>query len=206
MIKDLPVEQPYLEMVAEGIPDGARVWIVGGYQGRTTVALVEEWPEITFSVFEPQKWAYDQAVLATLKYPNIHNYNFGLANPGHAGSLPLGEWHTDAASMFHQAKERNWANGYGDFVDVKDIVPSNGDVIWLATINCEGGEFVLLPRLIETGQITQFKWLLIQWHAVYVTKEACDQLKMALNASHEIVIPLGVPADRCSWTLWRSRL
>jgi FkbM family methyltransferase len=58
-------------------------------------------------------------------------------------------------------------------------------VVALMSINCEGGEYEIIPRLIETGEIARVKRLLVQFHQVDGSSgNARERIREALMQTH----------------------
>lgn len=71
---------------------------------------------------------------------------------------------------------------------VRYITPSGGDMVDLAAINCEGGEYEILERLISSGAIKKIRHLSVQMHTVVPDYEArCASLFSRLKETHDHV-------------------
>lgn len=207
---ELMAEAPYLAIVDAHMPrvNHPRIWIVGGYKGKTAKVLAKVWPHCAIEVWEPQQWAAEEADRACENLARVAVHHKGLGDEALNGTLSMGEWHTDACSMLQEPGQRNWGEGTGEFVDVA-MPASNIDGVELTIMNCEGGEFIILPRLRITGLLWKFKWLLIQWHKVYMNDGILREEMHLLNQSHEKIErdgEVGLPdLDDVTWTLWRLR-
>jgi FkbM family methyltransferase len=62
------------------------------------------------------------------------------------------------------------------------------DIVDLLKINIEGGEYELLPHLIETGYIRKVRFLLIQWHScVPYFEHRRDAITKDLEKTHRVL-------------------
>lgn len=83
------------------------------------------------------------------------------------------------------------ANGFEDVI-IEDVVGAINELelanIDLATINCEGGEYELLERLMDTGDIRRIRNLSVQMHTVVPDYQArCEALFKRLEVTHDHV-------------------
>lgn len=79
-----------------------------------------------------------------------------------------------------------------EFVDMLDIMEVmtllNIGRASLAAINCEGGEYDLLERMLDTGIITRFDNISVQMHTVVPDYQArCDRIFERLKETHDHV-------------------
>jgi len=73
-------------------------------------------------------------------------------------------------------------------VDIHSFLSEIPDRIFLLEINIEGGEYVVLSRLIETGKIRNIRTLLVQFHRYQLDQELTRaQIRLALGKSHKEV-------------------
>jgi len=86
-----------------------------------------------------------------------------------------------------------------EMIDVSRILPAA-----LIKINIEGGEYAVLERLLETGDITRFKNCQIQWHEFPDRKEELtarrDYIIHELRKTHELTFDYG-----WVWQNWRIK-
>lgn len=138
---------------------------IGGYEGRWAKQIAERYAPHLY-VFEPQQWAYEKCRAALASYPRAQVLNYGLWV--HAGLLPMGDYETDGASF---VKDGEWCAADRRVMGV-GLVREAGEVwreleldnVDLCLINIEGGEYTLLPHLIETGLLNRIRFLMVQFH------------------------------------------
>src|SRR5262249_9588465 len=71
--------------------------------------------------------------------------------------------------------------------DVSSFISKEGITkIDLIKINIEGGEYALLPRMIETGAMKICEHLQIQFHKWHGSPRARHAIQKALRSSHEL--------------------
>jgi hypothetical protein len=104
------------------------------------------------------------------------------------------EFGNDACSFYPGNSTRDEDEG-----EMHDVSEALGDLqIDLLFVNCEGGEFDILDRLHETGQIKNVRLLMVQFHTA-ITKGNGRNYKRCLDQLKEdfvIVWTIGAP-----WTL-----
>lgn len=135
------------------------VFDVGGYHGDFAAAIYEKY-RCQICIFEPVPEFYEKCVVRFRGNNKITCLNFGLASSD--GSLDIGL--AENASSFslpdrnaptHRAQVRSIAKFIGDLrVERIDLVK----------INIEGGEFDVIPALIDSGHIKIVGHLQVQFH------------------------------------------
>lgn len=176
---------------------GAVVLDVGGYEGQWASDLYGRSP-CSIHVFEPAKIYAQNIAQRFIHNPEIRVYPFGL------GARTRTEQITIAGDATSTIRNQTGRKEEIDIVDVSEwISRSIGDTtsIDLIKINIEGGEFELLPRLLDTGVIKRTKNLQIQFHDVSPTSRAeVDAIRTQLSATHDPVYQYDFV-----WDDWRRR-
>jgi FkbM family methyltransferase len=136
------------------LPHGAKVWDVGGYQGLWAADMAGDY-DCAIRIFEPVP-AYCKA----LQNDGFMVEEYGLSDRDHEQDIII---QGDRSSTHKEAL-------YGEPKPVikakfRDISTVLGDTILdVLKLNVEGDEYVILPRLISTGQINQIRSLVVQFH------------------------------------------
>lgn len=164
------------------LPDAPVVLDFGGYLGAWSDVVRAQHPNATIHVFEPHpKFAHD----LTRKYANdghvtVHAQALGSKD----GTLSL----PDAAdgSSAVAAHQRNLS------AQVRAVAGFFGDhelpQIDLAKINIEGGEYDLLPALIDSDVIARIARLQVQFHLFDESMIAMrDAVRQRLGITHDCV-------------------
>lgn len=139
------------------LDDLSIVFEVGGYEGLWAGNIADRYDPFIWWL-EPNPGAYQRAKGRIAHHPRIKMYNVGLGDRD--GTFVLGGGDRDGAS-FTKTDEPVQAQ----MIDIVPFVQDNGiEHIDLMQINTEGGEFLLLPYLINSGIIQRIKWFQIQWH------------------------------------------
>ncbi len=140
-----------------GLGPGSVVFDLGGYKGEWADAMRRLYdchvhvfePHPTFAAILQQRFAEDAKV-------TCHDFALGRAD----GSLSLSD-SADASSAFI----KDGAHVVGRIRAAAEVLaeldPSD---IAVTKINIEGGEYDILPALIDTGWISKFQTLTIQFH------------------------------------------
>jgi FkbM family methyltransferase len=133
------------------------VFDVGGYSGSWCAEIVRRY-DAHVHVFEP---IAEFAVLIAEKFAEnrkVHVHRFGLSDSDETVVMGIAG---QGSSVFHAVgpREEVAMRDISSFVSEKGITR-----IDLIKINVEGGEYSLLPRMIETGVIEMCEHLQIQFH------------------------------------------
>jgi FkbM family methyltransferase len=134
------------------------VFDLGGYQGDFADAIHTRYGCTVF-VFEPVDRFFQHCEARFAGNPSIRCFRFGLGAA--EGSFEISD-SADASSLYAgstQGGERI------RIVDADVFLREHAiERIDLMKVNIEGGEFELLPRLIEAGHIARIRELQVQFH------------------------------------------
>lgn len=134
------------------------VFDLGGYKGDFAAAIHNRYGCSAY-VFEPVKDFCDEIKSRFKGNNKIKIFNFGLADTDKNVSMSLGD---DASSVYSSDDIKS------ENVILRDIVnfirSEKLTRIDLIKINIEGGEYDVLPRLIDSGMIAAIGNLQIQFH------------------------------------------
>ncbi len=175
------------------LPRDAVVFDLGGYLGDFASDVHGKFGA-TVHLFEPSLTFHAACVDRFRTTPEVHCHAYGLGSAD--GTLTLTD-DADASSVVTE-KTRNLT---GETVQIRrfaDVFAELGvDHIHLLKINIEGGEFDVLPHLIETGLIAKIDHLQIQFHDFVTDAHAQrDRIRAALSETHD-----------CAWNyhfVWES--
>lgn len=135
------------------------VFDVGGYHGDFAAAIYQQYGSKVY-VFEPVPEFYNKCVTRFKGNSQIICLNYGLSSTD--GWLDIGM--AENASSFASPH----ATGEMQRVRVRSIVECIHELgiekIDLIKINIEGGEFDVLPAIIDSGDINKVSYLQIQFH------------------------------------------
>ncbi len=151
----------------------------GGYKGEWAKEIWDRYTPNIF-IFEPLKDLFDEAVKKFQGNAKVKLYNFGLSDKDEKVMISLEGL---ASSVFQGKKETEV-----ELKDVKEVFEElNLNKIDLLKINIEGGEFVVLPRMIESGLVDRCNDLQIQFHHFYPNSEKLrDKIKSRLLKTHKL--------------------
>jgi FkbM family methyltransferase len=166
----------------DGLPDGLTVMDFGGYIGEWADRVLTQYPGASVHMFEPHP-KFAQGLLE--KYasdPRVHLHDVALGSEN--GMLPL----SDAAdgSSAVAAHERSFE---ARTIAVRDFF-AKWDLprIDLVKINIEGGEYDLLPALLDSRDIARVGRLQVQFHLFDEDLIAVrDGIRTRLEATHDCV-------------------
>jgi FkbM family methyltransferase len=169
---------------------------VGGYHGDFAEQMDRKFGSRIF-LFEPVPEFFALCCRRFADRPNVRCLNYGLSAA--AGRFPITE-ESDGSSLAKHASSasRQWVE-VRRFADVVDALAI--ERIDLLKVNIEGGEFELLPHLIETGLIRRVRYLQVQFHT-FVDAAAARRahIREQLQRTHELMWDYPFV-----WESWRSR-
>jgi FkbM family methyltransferase len=162
---------------------------VGGFFGDWS-ASIEELYNPNLLVFEPVQSFYNALSVRFDGNPKVKVYHAGLSDHSYETKVSvLG----DASSSFLSGESMEDIQ----LLDVKDF----DQEIDLININCEGGEYPLLNRMLETGMVNRCKYIQIQFHTFYPDAENLrDSIRERLSQTHEEVYSYPF-----IWECWRRK-
>lgn len=133
------------------------VFDVGGYQGDWTAEIDEKFGS-QIHVFEPIRSYSEKITERFADHSNVHSHCCGLSAKDETISLSILD---DSTSQFKQSKnsEACKLRSVSEFLTDYAI-----DKVALLKLNIEGGEYELLEHLIETGLISRFGNIQVQFH------------------------------------------
>lgn len=138
------------------LPDQPVVWDVGGYEGAWTDTLRAVRPAAQVHIFEPHPHfaATLQAKFAGAEAVHVHPFAVG----SQAGTLALDDT-GDASSAYGHTE----GTLEGEVRAVAEFW-ADGPEIDLVKMNIEGGEYDLLPAMLEAGLMSRVNRLQVQFH------------------------------------------
>jgi FkbM family methyltransferase len=164
------------------MPSGAVVFDFGGYKGEWADRVLAHQGQSILHVFEPHPGF---AAELSAKYTNdarVNVYDYGLGAQN--GEIALSDEKNASSAVADHAKGLA-----AKIVSVAQFF-ANTDIpkIDLVKMNIEGGEYDLLPALIESGVIKRMDRLQVQFHlfepGMIAQREA---IRTQLEATHDCV-------------------
>lgn len=156
------------------------VWEIGGYKGRWAWQIREKF-HCHITVFEPQDWAYRKLLEKFYGVYKVKVYPFGIWTK--YGSLPLGSYFTDGASLFSEKEPRNDCL----FLDYPSAFAVDSGQIDVGLMNIEGGEYVLIPEFVKSGHINRFENFWCQFHPQGGNDTRHEAIFEAMEATHDLL-------------------
>lgn len=157
----------------------SHVWEIGLWHGHWVEQIAKNYnPYIT--AFEPISRWWSEGVDKFFSNPKITIKNFGLGS--HCCRKVFGVNEDDTGEQCKSATK-----GVVYIVAIDDYIKSLPiENIDLMQCNCEGGEYEIFPALIESGLITRFDNLLIQFHNLEPQSAYKMQgIQAALSKTHD---------------------
>jgi FkbM family methyltransferase len=158
---------------------GATVLDLGGYHGEWTSGMVERFGCRAY-VFEPVSEYLDSLNRSFADVPSVVVCPFGLGARTREENISLAD---DASSIFAESRTQ-------ERILIRDVAEWWQEVepgrIAVAKINIEGGEYEVLPRMIDTGLIAEIDEVQVQFHDfVPDARGRMDEILADLALSHE---------------------
>ncbi|WP_367849024.1 FkbM family methyltransferase [Rhodoferax sp. WC2427] len=145
--------------LAYTLNSGSVVFDIGGYKGDFANALYQQY-QCPIYIFEPVSDFYQICEARFSGNTKIKCFNYGLSNTDSEIFISRDD---DASSTARQT-----SGHLKEKIALKDMATTMENLhvheIDLLKINIEGGEYDVLPRLIETGFIKNIRFLQIQFH------------------------------------------
>lgn len=200
-----------IELGAEGriidelpLGEDSLVWIVGAFKGKTIDFIAERFNPY-FVAFDPQAHAIANLQEVAARNPKVTVVQAGL--DAWTSRMKMYAAGSDACTVYRALTDRpDEETEVGAFVDVADMVEegwahSLTERVDLAILNCEGGEFKIIPRLAEVGKLGNFTRLLVQFHTAAVPAHIYAETLALLDQTHRRDWEDELP----SWGLWTAR-
>ncbi len=152
---------------------------LGGYNGEWTEHIYNKY-QPTIYIFEPVESFYKRIVEKFKNNSKIHSFNYGLSDEDREEFINLDE---NASSVFGARRDIS--------IQLRDIVRVIEELdlakIDLMKINIEGGEFQVLPRLIEAGFVERITDIQVQFHHFYPdAKRLREEIRAKLFKTHHL--------------------
>ena len=177
------------------------IWVIGAFKGKTLKVLHELFQPAVLRAFDPQPHSFEH--LSELGIADLVAFPFALGD--HTALLPMRELGNDGCSFYGGDGVLSSFNGDRDvseqrfpMIDIKD--QWSGQLLSLVLLNCEGSEYMLLPRMKECGMLEATKYLLVQYHDHVASDEEWHSIAQMMLITH---VPTFVhwPA----WVSWGHR-
>lgn len=177
------------------LPAGAVVFDFGGFRGDWTRTVLSRQPECTVHVFEPHPGYAAELRDSFAADPRVHVHECALGAAD--GTLALSD--AGDASSAVAGHDRSFA---AQVVSAKRFFEENHiPCVDLSGMNIEGGEYELLPALIDAGLIGRFRRLQVQFHLFDPGLAAArDAIRSDLERSHDCTL-----CYPFVWEEWRAR-
>ncbi len=167
------------------LSENSIVFDLGGYQGNWTNDIYNKY-RCNIIVFEPVLSFYKNIKKRFEFNDKIKIYNCGLSNTNKNTKIFLNK---DASTVFDEGKQgKNLGFEIITLVDIIDVIKKhNIQKIDLMKINIEGGEYEVLPRLIDSDYVKLCKNLQIQFHRFVKNAESMrNDIRLALTRTHHL--------------------
>ena len=155
------------------------VFDVGGFMGVWAASIYVRYRSKIY-IFEPVVNYYNTIASVFGNNPDIKMFNFGLSNTTHLAEMDISG---DESSEYKFSENREMTS----MVDIGSFINENNiEQIDLLKINIEGGEYLLLEKLINSGDINKVVNLQVQFHDFYPDAISLrNSLTEALSKTHK---------------------
>ncbi len=161
------------------------VFDVGGYTGEWARAIVDK--------YDPNLYAFElvqghcNAMLKKFRHnEKVRVFHYGLASADAIVPINMRGSATSTVTGYGPKVETcQLRRAWDAILDVLHAISLEDVSIDLMAINIEGGEYDLLPHLIETGLITRIRELVIQFHMLWPSSYSeWKKIRERLNVTH----------------------
>ncbi len=158
---------------------GSIVFDLGGYKGEWAEKIFQEYGAYIY-IFEPIEKFTNLMQEKFKGNSKIKIFNFGLSDRDGEVSIKLSD---DASGAYARGE-----NVQIKLRDIKKVIDELGlKKIDLIKLNIEGGEFQVLPRLIETGLVLICQDIQVQFHHFYPEAEKLREvIRRELEKTHHL--------------------
>ncbi len=156
------------------------VFDIGGYEGKFADEIFNKY-QCTIYVFEPVDKFYKSICERFKNNSKIKVFNFGLSDKDEEMMISISD---DASSIHKDAdnKQKIRLKSINDFIIENKIQHIN-----LMKINIEGGEFQVLPALIDSNFVANIENLQIQFHNFIPNSvEMRENIRKELSKTHQL--------------------
>ena len=167
---------------------GETVMDVGGYNGEWARAIRDRY-QARMHIFEPSPVALGDLELAFKGDSDVTLHPYGLSDSDSDAQICV----AGMGSSTSPDSPANLMGGQGDTApirlrDVCQVLDELGaQDIGLLKVNIEGGEYPLFDRLIETGLLSRFRIIRVQFHEWVQNAEAMrKRIQKTLAETHDV--------------------
>lgn len=161
---------------------GDVVFDVGAYRGEWTDTVLGQQPAAQMHLFEPHPGFAEALEKKFAGRDHVHVHELAIGST--TGTMELSDAGDASSSVADHGKSFE-----AKTMSVSDFFAHTPvDRIALMKVNIEGGEYDLLPALIESGDITKVDRLQVQFHLFEPDMKALrDDIRARLEATHHCV-------------------
>lgn len=170
------------------------VFDVGGYRGNFLREIVTRYDPHVF-VFEPVQQFSKQLTRQFLTNPKVKICEYGLSDVDSVSQMMLAN---EGSTVYMTGESQALVR----LRDIQAVVSEFGiDRIDLIKINIEGGEYVLLHRMLETGLVSICEDIQVQFHSFYPNSQKLrSDIRRALQETHFLTYDYPFV-----WENWRKK-
>lgn len=166
----------------QGLKSGDVVFDVGAFRGEWSDMVLDAQPDAQLHLFEPHPGFVTPLNGKFAGRDNVHVHGFAIGSA--TGTMLLSDAGDASSSVADHGKAfEAQILSVSDFFEQTEV-----EQIALMKVNIEGGEYDLLPALIDTGHITKIARLQVQFHLFEPGMQAVrDQIRTGLDKTHHCV-------------------
>jgi FkbM family methyltransferase len=173
------------------------VFDLGGYHGDFAFEINQKYGCQVY-LFEPVPEFYEHCLERFKNNKLIHCFNFGLSAKNEYLNIFLDK---NASSFLTPTENKSQlkveVRSVTEFINYNKI-----SLIDLFKINIEGGEFEVMPELINTGDILKIKFIQIQFHSFINNAESMrNKIRQDLKLTHNELWNY-----EFVWESWKSKV
>lgn len=166
------------------LTEDSHVWEIGGFEGRWAKQISDKF-HCWIDIYEPQRWAVErmyQTFRNIVQYKKVSVHPYGLWTS--EGPLGMGKFETDGCSLLETDDKQR---GTGWFLQYGQVLFDFQKQIDLALMNIEGGEYELLPAMIESKWIRRFNYFWCQFNLKFEKDGSTEKIMRGMEATHDLL-------------------
>jgi len=150
------------------IPGATVIFEVGGNIGEDLMQYVQKFPLAKIYSYEPVPELFAQLQQSFGTNPNVKLTQAGVSNADRKVKFTVGGKHGEGSSHTN-------TSAYGTKINVQlrdvnalltEVQQQTGKVPDAVSINCEGCEYGVLTRMVQTGWLGKVGFIQLSWHVV----------------------------------------
>lgn len=170
------------------------ILVAGAYRGDYLLYFSQQFPSARLFGYEPQTEMFDQARRRLGRKAALFNYGLGTAKRTVMG----GRCGSDGSSaLVTDGKHESWL-----MRDAVEVIHEISPALDLLVLNCEGGEWALLPYLLDEMMHHRIASIALQQHTQFASPQRIARVLDYLREYYDCILDDG---KKDGWSFWRRK-